>query len=703
MKRLVSAVLVALLAASSALADCVLRQSDTAELPLGPFVDATDGVTAETALTISQADVRLKKCTAAGDCAAWAQVNESTAAAHEENGWYEKDIDTTDTNTVGILQIAVHESGALPVFLKCLVVEEAVYDRDYAGSATGIVGTAQTGDAFARLGAPAGASHAADLLAIDNFVDDLESRLGTPSNLGGGATLAANAADIEAQTDDIGVAGAGLTVLATQASVNAVDDFVDTEVAAILDDTGTSGVVVAEVTTNCREVLGCDTQGTLSGTHSTTTADLGTNAPSNDITGMTLVVPTHNFSRAITSYNTGTGVATFDTTAVTLANGNQYYLHATAPSSGGSGLDAAGVRAAVGLASANLDTQLSTIDNFIDTEVAEILTDTSTTLDDFVDDLESRLGTPSNLGGGATVSANLSDIEGQTDDIGVAGAGLSATDDAVMTRLGAPVGASLSADLQVIDTNVDDVETDTADMQPKLGTFADLGSGATLSGNLEDMRDNGTAAFDRATDSLQAIRDRGDAAWTGGGGTSDWTADERTALRTILGIPASGTTPDDPTAGILDTIRDNVGTKASQASVDAVDDFVDTELATVLSRLGIPTDLGSGATLAANSADIEAQTDDIGVAGAGLTATDDAVITAVAALVAQIRDSVSEDQGGGVSRGCIEAVLLAFAAGDISTSAGTTTWRDPSNGEVRITSTVASAGNRTASITCPTY
>lgn len=71
--------------------------------------------------------------------------------------------------------------------------------------------TPQTGDNFARLGAPAGASVSADILAIDNLVDDLESRVGTPSNLGGGATLAFNLSDIEAQTDDIGAAGAGLT------------------------------------------------------------------------------------------------------------------------------------------------------------------------------------------------------------------------------------------------------------------------------------------------------------------------------------------------------------------------------------------------------------------------------------------------------------------------------------------------------------
>ena len=48
------------------------------------------------------------------------------------------------------------------------------------------------------------------------------------------------------------------------------------------------------------------------------------------------------------------------------------------------------------------------------------------TLEALVDDIETRLGTPSDLGGGATIAANLVVIEGQTDDIGAAGAGLSA-------------------------------------------------------------------------------------------------------------------------------------------------------------------------------------------------------------------------------------------------------------------------------------
>lgn len=107
-----------------------LKQSTAVDVALGPFLDATDGVTAETGLTIAQADVRLKK-----NNGAWAQVNDATSAAHEENGWYEKELDATDTNTVGRLLIAVHESGALPVWHEFWVLEEAIYDALFAASA----------------------------------------------------------------------------------------------------------------------------------------------------------------------------------------------------------------------------------------------------------------------------------------------------------------------------------------------------------------------------------------------------------------------------------------------------------------------------------------------------------------------------------------------------------------------------------------
>lgn len=274
-----------------------LRQSTSVDVPIGPFLDSTDGVTAETALTITQPDIRLKK-----NAAAWAQKAAAQTLTHEENGYYEVTLDATDTDTLGLLRLAVNESGALPVWEDFLVVPANVWDsyfstdllqvdaqqwlggtiatptvtgvpevdithingtaegstqiranviqlggvtqsltdlKDFAddgydpvtNKVQGVVltdtvttytgNTPQTGDSFARLGAPAGASVSADILAIDNLVDDLESRLGTPSDLGSGATVAANLVDIEAQTDDIGVAGAGLTAVPWNAAWDA--------------------------------------------------------------------------------------------------------------------------------------------------------------------------------------------------------------------------------------------------------------------------------------------------------------------------------------------------------------------------------------------------------------------------------------------------------------------------------------------------
>jgi hypothetical protein len=107
----------------------LLKQSTAVDIALGPFVDSTDGVTAETALTIAQADVRLKK-----NAAAWAQKNDTTSATHEENGWYEVNLNSTDTNTLGILCVAVAESGALPVWEKFMVVPANVYDSLISGT-----------------------------------------------------------------------------------------------------------------------------------------------------------------------------------------------------------------------------------------------------------------------------------------------------------------------------------------------------------------------------------------------------------------------------------------------------------------------------------------------------------------------------------------------------------------------------------------
>jgi hypothetical protein len=82
------------------------------------------------------------------------------------------------------------------------------------------------------------------------------------------------------------------------------------------------------------------------------------------------------YGRWVTDWVNSTALATIATLPFTPEDSVDTYrvLSIRQDVTGGSGLDAAGVRAAVGLASANLDTQLSTIDNVVDA----ILDDTGT-------------------------------------------------------------------------------------------------------------------------------------------------------------------------------------------------------------------------------------------------------------------------------------------------------------------------------------
>ncbi len=108
-----------------------LKQSTSVDVPIGPFTDSTDGVTAEVGLTITQPDIRLKK-----NSAAWVQKNAAQTLSHEENGYYEVTLDATDTNTLGLLRLAVNESGAGPVWEDFLVLPANVYDSLITGADT---------------------------------------------------------------------------------------------------------------------------------------------------------------------------------------------------------------------------------------------------------------------------------------------------------------------------------------------------------------------------------------------------------------------------------------------------------------------------------------------------------------------------------------------------------------------------------------
>lgn len=110
-----------------------LKQSTASqEIPLGYFLDSTDGDTEEASLTIANTDIKLWK----NGATTLANKN-SGGATHMANGIYFTTLDATDTNTVGPMVIFVHVSGALTVRLECHVYEEAIFDALFGASAAG--------------------------------------------------------------------------------------------------------------------------------------------------------------------------------------------------------------------------------------------------------------------------------------------------------------------------------------------------------------------------------------------------------------------------------------------------------------------------------------------------------------------------------------------------------------------------------------
>ncbi len=97
--------------------------TDSQEVPLGYFVDSSDGNTEETGLSIANTAIKLHKAGATS----LANKN-SGGATHMANGIYYVVLDATDTNTKGPMVIFVHVSGALAVRLECFVLDPVVYD-----------------------------------------------------------------------------------------------------------------------------------------------------------------------------------------------------------------------------------------------------------------------------------------------------------------------------------------------------------------------------------------------------------------------------------------------------------------------------------------------------------------------------------------------------------------------------------------------
>lgn len=379
----------------------MLKQSTNRNLAVF-MTDSTDHVTGKTGLTLT--------ITASKDGAAFASITPTVTEL--ATGWYNLALTTTHTNTLGDFLLHITSTGADPSDIR----EQVVLD---------LPGVAQTGDNFARLGAPAGASVSADVAAvkavlpaalvsgrIDASVGAMASGVLTATAIAADAITAAKVADgtIDAATFAAGAINAAAIAADAITAAKVADGTIDAatfaagaiNAAAIAADAITDAKVAADVT--IASVTG--SVGSVTGAVASVTGNVGGN-----VTGSVGSVATGGIAAA--SFAAGainaaavatdaidadalaadavteiqSGLSTLNAagvrTAVGLATANldtqlsgidTDVLTRLATSGYTAPLSAAGTRTAVGLASANLDTQLGAIDDFVDTEVGAIKT-----------------------------------------------------------------------------------------------------------------------------------------------------------------------------------------------------------------------------------------------------------------------------------------------------------------------------------------
>ncbi len=197
-----------------------LRQSTASqEIPLGQFVDSTDGTTAETGLTIANTDIKVWKSGAT----TLANKN-SGGATHISGGIYYCVLDATDTDTIGPLVIFVAVSGSLAVRIECEVLAAAQFDHLFgtdaplcpttAGRKLDVSAGGEAGIDWANIGSPTTAQ----------TMTNTSVTMGAVAT--GAITRAAFAADTGLQSVRSNTAQAGASTTVTlDASASATTDF----------------------------------------------------------------------------------------------------------------------------------------------------------------------------------------------------------------------------------------------------------------------------------------------------------------------------------------------------------------------------------------------------------------------------------------------------------------------------------------------
>lgn len=137
-----------------------LRQNTQIKIKIGPAVDANDGVTPETGLALGAADqAELLK----HDGAATVDISGRTFAAITGcDGWYNLTLTTSDTDTLGQMDVVIQDSSLMvPIFRPYMVVTQQYWDSKYGTDKLQVDTVEISGDSG----------------AADNFPADLDAEI----------------------------------------------------------------------------------------------------------------------------------------------------------------------------------------------------------------------------------------------------------------------------------------------------------------------------------------------------------------------------------------------------------------------------------------------------------------------------------------------------------------------------------------------
>lgn len=489
-----------------------LKQSTAIVVHVGPFVDVGDGFTPETGVTLSGADEAEVLKNAATTTTSISGL--TFAAITSCDGWYALSLTTSETDTLGHLEVIVHDdSVCLPVHVRFEVVTANVFDSRYSTDKLEVDVTQWLGTATPAPGTAGVPS--VDVLRWNTAVVAVPTVAGVPevdvTHMEGGTQTVTDLKDF---ADNCYIPGTNSVSLVDTVTTNTDLVTAASTADAVWDESRNDHLTDNSMGHIMKGLAPTDGAIEADGGNSPTQlqTDIGTTTD-DAINGQVFVMTSGGEigqSRLVIDYDGATGRVTLEPALTgTPSVGEKFVL--------------------ISQGFANLRTATQTSIDAIETDTA---------------DIQPKIGTPA-----ADLAADIAAVKVDT------AATLVDTAD-MQPKLGSPA-ADVSADIAA-------VKVDTAAILVDTGT--------TLDTKINDIQG---ATFSSATDSLEAIRDRGDAAWITGAGGSDPFVLQNTTIATLASQVSftltAGSADDDAYNGMLAIVED-VST-ATQKCVGVISDY----------------------------------------------------------------------------------------------------------------------------------